>query len=122
MTSKEQQCPQCTSVFTCGTKDGDKTCWCQSYPPIFEAKAGQTCLCSTCLTQEIAAKLPRYLHSLDHEQALALAQNYSSNAPLQEGIDYVMDNELMVFSAWFHLKRGYCCGNGCVNCPYPKDE
>ena len=23
-----------------------------------------------------------------------------------------------VFTAAFHLKRGYCCGNGCRHCPY----
>ena len=120
--SKEQQCLQCGCEFACGADNSINTCWCQSYPPILEVKAELACLCPACLKQEIVAKLPGYLHSLDHEQALALAQNYSSNAPLQEGIDYVMDNQLMVFSAWFHLKRGYCCGNGCVNCPYPKDE
>jgi len=24
----------------------------------------------------------------------------------------------MVFTAAYHLKRGYCCGNGCRHCPY----
>jgi iron complex transport system substrate-binding protein len=24
-----------------------------------------------------------------------------------------------VFTAEFHLSRGYCCGNGCRHCPYP---
>ena len=38
--------------------------------------------------------------------------------PLQEGIDYYMENGNMVFKEWFHLKRGNCCGNGCRHCPY----
>ncbi|HEX6914143.1 MAG TPA: DUF5522 domain-containing protein [Chitinophagaceae bacterium] len=25
---------------------------------------------------------------------------------------------LVVFSAEYLLSRGYCCGNGCRNCPY----
>jgi len=25
---------------------------------------------------------------------------------------------LLVFSAWYLLKRGYCCEAGCRNCPY----
>jgi hypothetical protein len=25
---------------------------------------------------------------------------------------------LFVFTEEMHLKRGYCCGNGCFNCPY----
>ncbi|WP_436518056.1 DUF5522 domain-containing protein [Ekhidna sp. To15] len=24
----------------------------------------------------------------------------------------------MVFTEKFHLKRGYCCGSGCLHCPY----
>jgi hypothetical protein len=35
-----------------------------------------------------------------------------------EGIDYYFENGLMVLSAHFLKKRGYCCGNGCRHCPY----
>jgi hypothetical protein len=39
--------------------------------------------------------------------------------PLQEGIDFYYDeNRLMVLTEAFHLKKGYCCGNGCRHCPY----
>lgn len=24
----------------------------------------------------------------------------------------------MIFTAAYLLSRGYCCGNGCMNCPY----
>jgi Family of unknown function (DUF5522) len=39
---------------------------------------------------------------------------------LEEGIDYTIDEEsgLMVLTSLFLLKRGYCCANGCSNCPY----
>lgn len=38
---------------------------------------------------------------------------------LQEGIDFYFDKSgLMVFTEEYHLERGYCCGNGCRNCPY----
>jgi len=37
---------------------------------------------------------------------------------LVEGVDYYMENGLWVFTAVFHLKRGYCCKNGCRHCPY----
>jgi hypothetical protein len=38
---------------------------------------------------------------------------------LQEGIDFYY-NEMgyMVLTAAYHLKRGHCCGNGCLHCPY----
>jgi hypothetical protein len=36
-----------------------------------------------------------------------------------EGIDFYFDGSgLMVFTEKYHLKRGYCCGNGCRHCPY----
>ena len=37
---------------------------------------------------------------------------------LEEGRDYYLENGLMVFTATFLLKRGYCCENGCRHCPY----
>ncbi len=36
--------------------------------------------------------------------------------------DFYMENGLMVLTEAFHLKRGYCCKNGCRHCPYPKEE
>lgn len=42
---------------------------------------------------------------------------------LEEGKDYYYNAEgRMVFTAHFLLKRGYCCGNGCLHCPYPKSK
>ena len=32
--------------------------------------------------------------------------------------DYYMENGFMVFTETFHLRRGYCCKNGCRHCPY----
>jgi len=37
---------------------------------------------------------------------------------MKEGIDFYYEAGLMVFTEQYHLKRGYCCGNGCRNCPY----
>lgn len=38
---------------------------------------------------------------------------------LKEGEDYYFNEEgLMVLTAAFHLKKGFCCGNGCKHCPY----
>ena len=39
--------------------------------------------------------------------------------PLKEGEDYYLNEQgLMVFTAKYHLKRGYCCQSGCRHCPY----
>jgi hypothetical protein len=38
---------------------------------------------------------------------------------LKEGKDYIiLPNGLLVFTAAYLSERGYCCGNGCINCPY----
>ncbi|CAN5862174.1 hypothetical protein BH20ACI4_BH20ACI4_22610 [soil metagenome] len=39
-----------------------------------------------------------------------------------ETLDYYFENGLMVLTAHFLKKRGYCCNNDCRNCPYPKKE
>ena len=38
--------------------------------------------------------------------------------PRLEPEDYYMDGPYVVFTAAYHLKRGYCCGSGCRHCPY----
>ena len=37
---------------------------------------------------------------------------------LQEGKDYTIENDAMVFTSSYLERRGYCCGSGCRNCPY----
>lgn len=31
---------------------------------------------------------------------------------------YNNNNGLIIFTEEYLLQRGYCCGNGCKNCPY----
>lgn len=38
--------------------------------------------------------------------------------PLEPGVDYYMEEGKLVFTAAYHLKRGYCCNSGCRHCPY----
>ncbi|WP_373493463.1 DUF5522 domain-containing protein [Aquiflexum sp.] len=38
--------------------------------------------------------------------------------PLIPGDYYINENGLMVFTAQYHLRRGYCCESGCKHCPY----
>lgn len=32
--------------------------------------------------------------------------------------DWHVENGLLVYTAAYHLKRGFCCGSGCRHCPY----
>ena len=34
--------------------------------------------------------------------------------------DFYMIDGKIVFTQTYHLKRGYCCKNGCKHCPYEK--
>jgi len=38
--------------------------------------------------------------------------------PLVPGIDYYVEKGKVVFTAEYHLKRGYCCNSKCRHCPY----
>jgi len=38
---------------------------------------------------------------------------------MEEFTDFYFNDEgLMVFTAHYHLKRGYCCKNTCKHCPW----
>jgi hypothetical protein len=38
---------------------------------------------------------------------------------LAQGADYCINEKgKWVFTELYHLKRGYCCKNGCMHCPY----
>ncbi|MFW5761904.1 MAG: DUF5522 domain-containing protein [Cyclobacteriaceae bacterium] len=38
---------------------------------------------------------------------------------LQEEVDYYVDEKgRVVFTSFYHIKRGYCCKSGCKHCPY----
>ena len=38
---------------------------------------------------------------------------------IKEGEDfYYNEDGYIVLTEKYHLKKGYCCGNGCKHCPY----
>jgi len=42
----------------------------------------------------------------------------ASNQQLEQEDFYVNERGFIVFTEAYHLKRGYCCRNGCKHCPY----
>jgi hypothetical protein len=40
---------------------------------------------------------------------------------LVEGLDYYLEGGKFVFTAAYHVKRGYCCNSKCRHCPYRAD-
>ncbi|WP_345239646.1 DUF5522 domain-containing protein [Nibrella saemangeumensis] len=46
---------------------------------------------------------------------------HSRKKPKVPGLDeedYYYEHNFLVFTAAYHLKRGYCCKSGCRHCPY----
>ena len=39
-------------------------------------------------------------------------------APIPEPDEFYYEGPYMVFTAAYHLRRGYCCQSGCRHCPY----
>ena len=109
---REKICSRCHAVFTCGPVQGDESCWCEQLPHAPLIADEQTdCFCSRCLSEAIV-KLN------GAETGPAAVVNQQSLPQLREGEDYYLEGGAMVFTAAYHLKRGYCCESACRHCPY----
>jgi len=101
------QCPLCGQLNDCQlcTSAAYKgPCWCAQVeiPEALLAQVppdrrNQTCLCRTCVTTWHRA--------------------HQTRPKMQPG-DFHFEHVLMVFTAAYHLRRGYCCGSGCRHCPF----
>lgn len=118
MTAQTRQCPECNTGFSCDPEQVQASCWCYSYPAFVPVEAGQTCRCPNCLANLVGETIESHLNSLSREEALILASRYRNDRTLIENIDYTIESGNLVFSRWYHLKRGSCCGNRCRHCPY----
>lgn len=119
--SINKHCSVCGVTFACTTTPGCKGCWCDSFPPIMPLDFSQGCRCPNCLQAAIHEHVSDVLQSKPISEVLEMAKPFSASEQLTEGIDYQIEAGNYVFTAWFHLKRGHCCGNGCRHCPYPKN-
>lgn len=59
---------------------------------------------------------------MSEKKILETKPNQPNADKFVEDVDYYFTGGLMVLTGHFLLKRGYCCGNGCRHCPYPKIE
>ena len=109
----EKICTRCRAVFTCGAAQRDQSCWCERLPHVpLIADEQADCFCPQCLSEAIAklnAPESGPNEVLDQQASLPL---------LREGQDYYVEGGVMVFTAAYHLSRGYCCDSGCRHCPY----
>ncbi len=45
-------------------------------------------------------------------------EEFSKPNQLDKDDYYLSEQGYIVFTEKYHLKRGYCCKNGCKHCPY----
>lgn len=105
------RCPLCgrpndCQLATSGVYKGP--CWCMSMeipqvllvrvPPDLSRKA---CVCRDCVAEFHRKNNPA-----------------SPRLKILPG-DFYFEGGLMVFTAEYHRRRGFCCGSGCRHCPYP---
>ena len=111
-------CEKCAAEFNCGI-DGE--CWCARLPAVGDPGAGD-CLCPSCLKALAIERIDQAIKQFEAGEIANPARAYAGQIGAQsliEDIDYYIDQErLLVFTAWYHLKRGECCGSGCRHCPY----
>jgi prepilin-type N-terminal cleavage/methylation domain-containing protein/prepilin-type processing-associated H-X9-DG protein len=104
-------CPLCggaNECQLCSPAAYKGPCWCAQtqipeallaqVPPELKNKA---CICRSCVSA-FQASQPR------------------PAAPKILPGDFYFDAGLVVFTAAYHQRRGYCCGSDCRHCPYPK--
>lgn len=107
------QCPLCgkpNDCQLCSPAAYKGSCWCLRVE-IPEALLAQLppdsrnkdCLCRACVMEFHRSK------------------NSGALPPKILPGDFYFDGGLMVFTAEYHLRRGYCCDNGCRHCPYKKE-
>ncbi|WP_137404002.1 DUF5522 domain-containing protein [Echinicola rosea] len=112
---KEKRCPNCQKAFACTTE-----CWCSAFPPIVPLEENKGCLCPDCLKSAIQDRISHWTTNLNSKKIKAI-QKMGKPTSLIEGIDYTINKQgFYVFSSWYLLRQGKCCGNGCQNCPYEK--
>jgi len=82
------------------------------------------CWCATVkIPEELIARIPFELQNracICPACVMKFHRNKEGSVPQPKILpgDFYFEGGLMVFTADFHLRRGYCCDHGCRHCPY----
>lgn len=109
--SQTKLCKRCSQTFDCNT-DQIENCFCSSLnilsgTVIFLKKTKYDCLCSNCLTE-----VNNLVKESEGDVFPVFGDKYV------EGKHYYLENGNWVFTEFYHLLRGTCCGNACRHCAY----
>lgn len=118
----KKQCSLCHTEFVCGSDGTDRGCWCADLPAVVPLTFERGCECPDCLVRTIAKRIGSLVDGYTSTADMVKLAAPYRDGKLREHIDYEIENGNYVFSKWFHLKRGICCGNSCRNCPYDHEN
>jgi len=102
-------CKRCFTSFLCN-QDKIENCFCSSVKLApetldFLKKTKYDCLCEKCLVEV--------------NDLVIKSKDFSfpeKGEPLVENLHYYIENGYWVFTEFYHLLRGTCCGNNCRHC------
>ena len=107
----------CRAAFSCGPELGQEHCWCDQLPHLNLIRSpDQDCLCPDCLHQAISNSNSPELNVSNADRPAST--NETAQVSLVEGDDSYWEGAAMVFTAQYHIRRGYCCESRCRHCPY----
>ena len=116
---EKKSCSNCGESFSCGSDRADENCWCAQLPHVpLVGNKNQDCFCPKCLREAI--QKVQYGSSKAEGLLPTAFADLNPSSSLVEGEDYYLAGEALVFTALYHLRRGYCCENNCRHCPYRK--
>jgi hypothetical protein len=126
--AKQKNCSSCGEDFTCGAERGAGPCWCEALPHLpLTPIEGRECFCPQCLSDAIQAALQPDraggeppMDSFWVAEPVKAATKTDPGPPnmLLEGEDYYSEGGMIVFTASYHRRRGYCCESACRHCPF----
>ena len=104
-------CSRCKKEIFCTVHDIEK-CACSSVELLpethrFLQKSYFDCLCNHCL-KEIDTKVSK----------AKLYPFPTQKNEFIEGIHFYKEGNMWVFTEFYHILKGNCCGNGCRHCVY----
>jgi len=104
------RCPLCGEPNDCrlsATTDCTGKCWCESvnFPPELLQRVPMEARNRACLCRDCAMTFHR-------------EQSATGRLAVVPGDYYIDADGMMVFTATYHLRRGYCCDHDCRHCPY----
>ena len=105
---------------------GDSACWCDDYP--HPVRSPEPWSAMPLPTRCLAVAMKPHVGEI-RRRAVEAGQPWLVNGPAMrfdrpgvfiEHLDFYREGDRVVFTEWYHLKRGRCCESGCRHCPYGK--